>query len=93
MIASLLLLAALLQTKEAPQATYVASGRVVNGVTGEPLNKAHVTLAPSVAPPVAYAQAGSSRRTVITGPDGRFRFEGLPAGKYHFSAERLERPR
>jgi protocatechuate 3,4-dioxygenase beta subunit len=37
---------------------------------------------------VAFAQ-GNPSRSMVTGADGKFRFEGVPAGKYRLSAERL----
>ncbi|MGD0496979.1 MAG: carboxypeptidase-like regulatory domain-containing protein [Bryobacteraceae bacterium] len=60
---------------------YTISGTVVHGTTGVPLGKAHVFLAP--------AEGGTPPLTVTTGSDGAFRFEGLKAGKYGLSAERL----
>jgi hypothetical protein len=56
--------------------TYTISGTVVNRVGGKPLNGTHVSL------------VGASVDPVITGPDGRFRFDGLKAGKYGLAAER-----
>jgi hypothetical protein len=56
--------------------TYTISGTVVNRVGGRPLNGTHVSL------------TGAAVDPVITGPDGRFRFDGLKAGKYGLNAER-----
>lgn len=72
MIAHLLLLAWFFQADP----TYTISGTVVNRVGGKPLNGAHVSL------------TGARMDPVTTGPDGRFRFEGLKAGKYGLNAER-----
>jgi hypothetical protein len=74
-----LLVAALLQT--APATGYSIAGKLVNSVTGEALGKARVS--------IASAEKHDLTRAMITGPDGRFQFEGLPAGKYMLSAERL----
>jgi len=72
MIAHLLLLAWFFQADP----TYTISGTVVNRVTGKPLNATHVGL------------AGARVDPVVTGPDGRFEFTGLKAGKYGLNAER-----
>ena len=70
MIAHLLLLAWFVQADP----TYTVSGTVVNRLTGKPLNGTHVVL------------SGARVDPVVTGPDGRFVFSGLKAGK--FSADR-----
>jgi protocatechuate 3,4-dioxygenase beta subunit len=75
-----LILAALLQA--APATSYSIAGTLVNSVTGEALGKARVSI-------IAAAEPRNSMRAMITGPDGHFHFEGLPAGKYMLSAERL----
>lgn len=72
MIAHLLLLAWFFQA----DLTYTISGTVVNRVTGKPLNGSHVGL------------VGARVDPVVTGPDGRFEFTGLKAGKYGLNAER-----
>src|ERR1700676_2004917 len=72
MIAHLLLLAWFFQADP----TYAISGTVVNRTNGKPLNGAHVFL------------TGARVDPAITGPDGRFLFAGLKAGKYGLSAER-----
>lgn len=53
----------------------VITGRVLNQTTGEPASGAEVTLA-------AAAEDGSGRvrRSVTTGRDGTYRFDGLPSG-------------
>jgi hypothetical protein len=60
--------------------TYRISGVVVNSVTGRPLAQAHVDVAPD---------DGSSKEIeAITGVDGGFSFDGLPAGSWTLSADR-----
>jgi Carboxypeptidase regulatory-like domain len=73
MIAPLLVLACFFQQP----ASFTVSGTVVNRVTGKPLNKARVYL------------SDPGQDPVTTGPDGRFRFDGLKQGKYSLSVERL----
>lgn len=75
MIQPLLLFALLLQ---APG--YTISGTVVHGLTGKPLNRTYVAVAP--------IEQRTVTTIVVTGPDGRFRFNGLKAGKYSLMAER-----
>jgi hypothetical protein len=55
--------------------TFTIAGILVNGVTGAPIAKAKVSL--------------GSNPSIVTGPDGRFRFDGLEAGEYSLRAERL----
>ena len=55
------------------------SGIVVNAVNDQPLASAYVTIT---------AAQGAAARTVTTGADGAFRFDGVRAGKYQLSAER-----
>jgi hypothetical protein len=69
-----------------PAPAFTIGGTVVHGTTGAPLNKVRVFLSPSEMVPSSRAGAA---RTFTTGPDGRFRFEGLAKGKYSLSAERL----
>jgi hypothetical protein len=80
-VIALVVLALLQGAASAPAQTYNIAGTLVNRVSGEPLAKARVS--------VASAETRGLGRTMVTGPDGRFRFEGLPAGKYMLSAERL----
>jgi hypothetical protein len=56
--------------------TYSIAGRLVDSVSGAPISKAAVSITGVAAP-------------VITGKDGAFRFDGLKAGKYSLSAERI----
>src|SRR5579871_3997649 len=72
MLAHLLFLAFFFQS--AP--TYVISGTVVNRLDSRPLAGVRVSLGASNVSPV------------VTGPDGRFRFEELNPGKYGLTAER-----
>jgi hypothetical protein len=80
---SVLLLTALLYQ---PAPTFTIGGTVVHGTAGVPLNKVRVFLSPSEMVPSSRPGA---TLTFTTGPDGRFRFEGLAKGKYSLSAERL----
>jgi hypothetical protein len=77
----LLLLAALL----APTAwgQFVVGGTMVHGGTGAPLPKVRLFLNP------ASNHGEGEARSTVSGPDGRFRFEGVAAGKYSLTAERL----
>ena len=50
---------------------------MVNALTGEPLRKAQVVL-----------EEGNTRYTVISGNDGKFRFEGIAPGEYHPAGQR-----
>jgi hypothetical protein len=60
--------------------TYSISGVVVSAVTGQPLDRAQVTL---------HNPTGESLvAETTTGQDGRFVFEKLPAGKFSLSASR-----
>ena len=71
------LFAALLQA--AP--TYAISGTVVHGTAGSPLAKTRISAVSTV--------NSSPAQSMVTAADGRFHFEGLPAGKYRLTAERL----
>ncbi len=62
-------------------AAFTISGTIVHGTTGAALNKVRVSL-------TATSREGTGR-TVETGSDGRFRFDGLKQGKYSLTAERL----
>src|SRR5271170_5436722 len=59
------------------QAKFRISGTVVDSVRGEPL--------PDIEVSIQVSQAETVLQTVITGPDGRFEFAGLAAGKYSLS--------
>ncbi|MCL4842325.1 MAG: carboxypeptidase regulatory-like domain-containing protein [Bryobacteraceae bacterium] len=65
-------------------AQYRIAGQVVNSVTGAPLARARVMVAP--------VNDQSDEKNFLTGDDGRFRFEGLAAGKYMLYALRLGYP-
>jgi len=60
---------------------FTVGGVVVNGTTNAPLNKTSVLL-------ISHADETTNKRTVVTGPDGRFRFDGVAKGKYALAAER-----
>lgn len=55
---------------------YTVSGSVVNAATGEPIPRALVQL------------NANPQRTALTGPDGRFEFQELPAGVAILSASK-----
>jgi hypothetical protein len=63
-----------------PSTVFTVGGLVTSETTNAPLNKTSVSL--------TSATGDGSRRTVVTGPDGRFRFDGLIKGKYSLTAER-----
>src|SRR5215467_1047141 len=63
----LLTLAAWSQTDDA-KTTYTLAGTVVNSVTGKPIPRVLVQLEPS-------------SRAMLTGPDGSFSFDNVPAGR------------
>ncbi len=67
------------QTQPA-ESKYRISGTMVNGVTGQPLSKARVMVGPD--------DGSSQPIEMTTGSDGRFVFEGLPAGSWRLQAER-----
>jgi hypothetical protein len=76
--------ACLMATAQPPSAqageTSRISGVVVNRVTGQPLSQARVLVAPD---------DGSSKEIeTITGTDGRFVFDRVPAGSWTLQAER-----
>jgi hypothetical protein len=90
LVCGLVLFAALLihaALRAAPQSaprpaagSYRIAGRVVNGVTGEPVRRATVA---------ALGEESSEMvRSVQSDADGRFLLEGLPAGKYPLTASK-----
>jgi hypothetical protein len=56
--------------------THTARGTVVNSATGEPINAALVQL------------NGGRQRSILTGPDGKFQFEGLANGYFQLTAQK-----
>jgi hypothetical protein len=54
----------------------IFEGAVVNALTNEPLRKAHVVL------------GGDKNYAVVTGNEGKFRFEGIEPGDYQLEAQR-----
>lgn len=61
-------------------ATYRIAGVVVHGVSGQPLGRVRVSIAPALA---------RERETVLfTAADGRFAFGGVTAGKWQLKARR-----
>lgn len=81
MTPGLLLLATLACQLAQPQ-TYSIRGVVVDAVNNRPLAKTHVSVA------LTTSRATRAQQT-ITLRDGRFDFNGLPAGKYTLTAERI----
>src|SRR5579864_2276471 len=65
-----------------PSGRGVIAGTVVESTSGEPVRKAIVT--------VTWHGTPRSWATTRTGGDGRFRFEGLPAGVYDLRANKAE---
>lgn len=59
---------------------YRISGRVVDAHSGAPLERCTVE--------IVEAKQGRSSRTLITGEDGRFTFDNVPASKYQLSASK-----
>jgi protocatechuate 3,4-dioxygenase beta subunit len=59
----------------------VVAGTVIRQDTGEPLEKAEVSLEEE-------CEGVCRSSTILTGPDGGFRFEGVPAGTYYFSVSK-----
>ena len=70
-----------------PRGDGVIAGQVIDGSTGQPVAGATVTL--SHQPPVSVAPLGSAEARALRMPtagktaddDGRFQFDGLPAGR------------
>jgi hypothetical protein len=78
----LLLLAAVAQASaQATPANFRMSGKTVNGVTGQPLAHAEVSIAKA-------AQLDVTLQRVLTGDDGGFTFTGLEPGKYLLVGQR-----
>ncbi|HEX3469644.1 MAG TPA: carboxypeptidase-like regulatory domain-containing protein, partial [Silvibacterium sp.] len=73
---------ALVQAQAAPQVTgkYTISGVVVSAATGQPLDRADVTL--------QTPNQGTVVAAITTSEDGRFVFEHLAAAKYSLEASR-----
>jgi Carboxypeptidase regulatory-like domain len=61
---------------QAEPRTYTAHGTVVNSTTGEAVSGALVQI------------YGSRQHAMLTGPDGKFQFEGLPNGSFQVSAQK-----
>jgi carboxypeptidase family protein len=66
--------------RAAPSPTYRIAGVVVDSVTGQPLDGAEVTIAPTT--------NSDEPQTLLTDSDGRFLFPNLPPAKYRLSATR-----
>ena len=63
-----------LEGQQRSQGAYRISGTVVSAATGEPLNRANISL--------ALPRDFSTVQSMQTGPDGHFAFDHLPAAKY-----------
>ena len=68
------------QTPSGANRGYRIAGMVVDETSGKPLGQTEVT--------IGLIEGKNLRETYATGTDGRFLFEGLPAGKYQLSARR-----
>ena len=68
------------QTSAAARGAYRIAGTAVDAASGRPLGRVEVTIGLIAGKPL--------RQTYATGADGRFSFEGLPAGRYELSAKR-----
>jgi hypothetical protein len=73
-------LAALASAQPPQSAQYRISGVVVNATSGVPLSRVRIVMVPVSEP--------SKETETTTGADGRFAFEGLPAGFWGLYAER-----
>jgi hypothetical protein len=69
-----------LEGQQRSQGAYRISGTVVSAATGEPLNRANISL--------ALPRDFSTVQSMQTGPDGHFAFDHLPAAKYSLTASR-----
>jgi len=67
------------KTAIAPKGTFEISGTLVDSITGQPISRARVALAP--------VTQRDDQTTLITAEDGRFSFPSLTAGKYSLSAQ------
>jgi hypothetical protein len=74
------LLCASLHAQQKTEGPYRISGTVVNAATGEPLNRAGVS--------IVLSSDFSPVQSIQTGADGRFAFDHLPAGKYALTGSR-----
>jgi TonB-linked SusC/RagA family outer membrane protein len=61
----------------------VVAGTVADSATGQPLPGVQITLESAAAP------GAGPRRGAVTGPGGRFRIAGVPAGSYTLVARRI----
>lgn len=78
---ALVLVPLFLAAQQQPPGVASVEGRVLNQITGEGVRKAIVTL--------ESGEGRSMQRwSFITTPDGTFRAEGLPAGRYRIRSER-----
>ena len=64
------------------------AGRVVNGVTGEPLRRVNLTLRPASPAVAGVTMQFPQLYSAASGDEGKFRIENLPAGQYQLTAER-----
>lgn len=77
---SIVLFCVLSMATAAAQSTYTISGTVVIGLNRKPVRRVLVK--------IARAGTDVTQASYVTGDDGRFRFDNLPAGKFALSAER-----
>ncbi len=72
-----------LSLPELMQAGGVISGRIMTAEASAPLSRALVTLTPLfLAAPSGGSEGGQSGLSQLTSADGRYRFGGIPPGKY-----------
>lgn len=69
-----------MQAQQKTEGPYRISGTVVNAATGEPLNRASVS--------IAFSRNFLAVQSLQTGPDGHFVFDHLPAAKYALTGSR-----
>lgn len=70
----------LLWAQKQASGSYRISGTVVNASTGQPLDRANIS--------IALPKDFSTVQSMQTGPDGHFQFDNLPAEKYALSGSR-----
>jgi protocatechuate 3,4-dioxygenase beta subunit len=62
------------------------SGKVVDALSGAPLSRCSVGINPVTEDGSSRSLPSGSSRSLLTGDDGQFTFDGLPTGKYTLTA-------